>query len=598
MGFVDSLMVKIALIGVLGIGAQWLAWRTGRPAIALLLLAGLIAGPVTGIIVPERDFGALMGPIVKLAVAVILFDGGLSLNFRELKHHGGAVLGLVLIGVPVGWALGTAAAYYGAGLPLPIAALFGGIMVVTGPTVVGPLLRNLSVGKRVSGILRWEAIVNDPIGALLAVFIFAYITYEGAQVSVWNIALEVGLATLVAAAIGVALAFAVTWLFARGHVPEYLKAPVLLVLVIAGFVTADLIQHETGLVTVTVMGITIANRRIIAFGSLRRFKEDLGVLLVSGIFILLPATLDWETARAFEARFLVFLLLLLFVVRPLTVFFSLLFTRVPWRERLFIGWIAPRGVVAVAVTGLFAIRLTDLGVEGAEALVPLSFGVVIATIIAHGMSAGWLARRLGLDKGPGRRVLLLGAHRWTIALADWLRDFGLGVTIADSRPDALKEARRHGIDTYRGDILDEVTQDHVDLADFQALIAATDNPAYNALVCTDLGPEMGFHAVAQISSAEETDLLGRKGRVLFGVRGTVESLAGRDQAGWEFRLVLLGDREELGELREREPDLLLLALIKGEDRLVLLTEGDRPAVAEGDRLLVYGPPAKEKAMAE
>ncbi|HET9428434.1 MAG TPA: cation:proton antiporter, partial [Allosphingosinicella sp.] len=199
-------MVKIALIGLLGIGAQWIAWRTGKPAIALMLLAGLIAGPVTGIIVPERDFGALLEPIVKLAVAVILFDGGLSLRFREIRQHGGPILALVLIGVPVGWALGTAAAYYGAGLPIRIAALFGGIMVVTGPTVVGPLLRNLNIGRRPAQILKWEAIVNDPIGALLAVFIFAWITYEGAQLSLGAIAAEIAIATAVAGLLGVTLA--------------------------------------------------------------------------------------------------------------------------------------------------------------------------------------------------------------------------------------------------------------------------------------------------------------------------------------------------------------------------------------------------------
>ncbi|MDP8993982.1 MAG: cation:proton antiporter, partial [Pseudomonadota bacterium] len=372
-------MVKIALIGVLGVGAQWIAWRTGKPAIALMLVAGLLAGPVFGIIVPERDFGELLEPIVKLAVAVILFDGGLSLNFRELRHSGAAVARLVLVGVPVAWALGTAAAHYGGGLSLPIAALFGGIMVVTGPTVIGPMLRNLHIGKRPAQILKWEGIVNDPIGALLAVFIFAYITYQGESASVGDIALDVVAAGVGAGLLGAVLGLLVTWLFPRGLVPEYLKAPVLLVIVIAGFVLADTIQHETGLVTVTIMGVVIANRQMYSFGALRRFKEDLGVLLVSGVFILLPATLDWETIRAFEARFVIFLVLLLFVVRPVTVLFSLLFSRVPWRERLFVAWIGPRGVVAVAVTGLFAIRLAEMGVADAQALVPLSFAVVVAT---------------------------------------------------------------------------------------------------------------------------------------------------------------------------------------------------------------------------
>ena len=593
MDFIDSMMVKIALIGLLGIGAQWIAWRTAKPAIALMMIAGLIAGPATGIVVPERDFGALLEPIVKLAVAVILFEGGLSLRFRDIRHERWAVLALVLIGVPVGWALGTAAAYYGAGLPLAIAALFGGIMVVTGPTVIGPLLRNLNIGRRPAQILRWEAIVNDPIGALLAVAIFAWITYEGEQVSVADIAIEIGIAAA-AAAIGAALAALVLWLFPRGLVPEYLKAPVLLVLVIAGFVLADIIYHETGLVTVTVMGVVIANRPIYSFGSLRRFKEDLGVLLVSGIFILLPATLDWETMRAFEARFVVFLVLLLFVVRPLTVFLSLLFTRVPWRERLFIAWIAPRGVVAVAITGLFALRLDEYGAPGAEALIPLSFGVVIATIVAHGFSAQWVARRLGLDKGPGRDVLIVGANRWTIGLASCLRDLGLGVTVADESGRALRPAEERGLATWRGDILDEVTEDELDLSAFQQLIAATDNKAYNALICTDLGPEMGFQSVAQIGVDKDRPPLRRRGRVLFGDDGSIDALIARDEAGWRFDMLVLGDRREVNELRERLPKgTIFVAVLRTNGSLVPLSAGQSPQIEEADQLIVYRPPAAE-----
>lgn len=599
MDFIDSLMVKIALIGLLGIGAQWIAWRTGKPAIALMMIAGLIAGPVTGIVVPERDFGALLEPIVKLAVAVILFEGGLSLRFRDIRRHGGAILALVVIGVPLGWALGTAAAHYGAGLPLEISALFGGIMVVTGPTVIGPLLRNLNIGRRPAQILKWEAIVNDPIGALLAVFIFAWITYGGERVAIGDVALEIGIAALLAAAIGAVLALLVVWLFPRGHVPEYLKAPLLLVLVIAGFVLADTIQHETGLITVTVMGVVIANRPIYALASLRRFKEDLGVLLVSGIFILLPATLDWETMRAFEARFLVFLLLLLFVVRPLTVLVSLLLARVPWRERLFIAWIAPRGVVAVAVTGLFALRLGEEGVAGAEALIPLSFGVVIATIVAHGFSARWLARRLGLDKGPGLGILIVGANRWTVGLAHALAALGAGVTLADQSRRALAPGRQAGLETWQGDILNEVTEDRLDLSAFQQLIAATDNPAYNALICSDLGPEMGFQSVSQVGVDAERPPLHDRGRVLFGDDGSIDALIARDEVGWRFDVLLLADRVELAELRDRLPaGTVFVALLRGDGRLLPLSAGQTPHVDEGDRLIVYRPPESAAAGAD
>ena len=214
----DSLMVKIAVIGVAGVGAQWIAWRLQKPAIALMLIVGILVGPVSalipheffrgGLINPERDFGALMEPIIKLAVAVILFEGGLSLNFRELRHAGWAVMRLVVLGVPIGWVLGTFAAHYGAGLNWGVAALFGGILVVTGPTVIGPMLRSLRISSRVANILKWEGIVNDPIGALLAVFIFAYITYGGSGTSIAAVTFNVLASTFLAALLGAALGWA------------------------------------------------------------------------------------------------------------------------------------------------------------------------------------------------------------------------------------------------------------------------------------------------------------------------------------------------------------------------------------------------------
>lgn len=596
----DSLMVKIALIGVLGIGAQWIAWRTGRPAIALMLIVGVIAGPILGLIRPEEDFGPLMEPIVKLAVAVILFEGGLSLNFRDLRHAGAGVLRLVVIGVPVGWGLGTAAAYYGAGLPLPVAALFGGILVVTGPTVIGPMLRTLRVGDRVRNILKWEGIINDPIGALLAVGIYAYISYTGPQVNFLNIGVEVIGATLIAALLGAALGFFLTWAFPRGYAPEYLKAPILLITVIFGFVAADLIMHETGLVTVTVMGVVMANRAIYSSHALHRFKEDLAVLLISGVFILLSATLDWETVSQFQVRFVAFLFLLLFIVRPLTVFASLMFSNVPWRERIFIGWIAPRGIVAVAITGLFAMRLVDYGVEDAEALVPLSFGVVIVTIFAHGFSAGWLARRLGIDEGKGEGLLFVGANRWTIALAEFFNAREIPVLVADSSAIALRGARRAQLETYRGDILDEVQEDDLSLGRFQHLIAATDNDSYNALVANDLGPEMGHEAITRIGRDASVGALQKRGRVLLESGRTIDGLLDRLLAGWAFSQTRITEKFSVDDYREnmKAGGGESVAVIKPDKRVLFFSMQARPVIDIGDQLVSFVPPEDPQEIKE
>lgn len=611
--WLDSLMLKIALIGVAGVGAQWIAWRTGRPAIALMLIVGFLVGPISaaiplpmfegGLINPARDFGTLMSPMIKLAVAVILFGGGLSLDFRELRQAGWAVILLVVIGVPVGWLLATLAAHHVGGLDWEVAALFGGIMVVTGPTVIGPMLRTLRIGQRPANILKWEGIVNDPIGALLAVFVFAYITYEGPGGNTGAIVFDVLGSSLLAALIGAALGLGVTWFFPRGYVPEFLKAPMLLILVILGFVVADLIMHETGLVTVTVMGVVIANRPMFSSRALLRFKEDLAVLLIAGVFILLSATLDWRTIASFQAtaggpvegalRFAGFIVAMLFIVRPLTVLIALLPSRAPWRERLFIAWIAPRGIVAVAITGLFAIRLSEYGIAGADALIPLSFGMVIATIFAHGFSAKWWSKRLGLDQGEPLAVLLVGANRWTIDFGELLGKLEIPVTIADPSTYALRAVRRHNLAVYRGDILDEVTQDTLNLGQFQELIAATGNGAYNALICDDLGPEMGYESVTQIGSRAGDGPLRARGRVLTTSGIAMDELLRRADDGWVFTRTKLGEKFGFKELKQTlDPDAELICVMKPDRRLLFFSTDAQPAAQVGDVVISYAPPAE------
>jgi NhaP-type Na+/H+ or K+/H+ antiporter len=587
---IDSLLVKIALIGIIGLGAQWIAWRTGRPAIALMLIAGIVAGPILGFIDPERDFGALREPIIKLAVAVILFEGGLSLKFRELRQAGTAVLMLVFIGVPLGWALGTAAAYYGAGLPLELAALFGGVMVVTGPTVIAPLLRSLNIPPRVKHMLKWEAIVNDPIGALIAVGVYSYITHGGGTAAS-SVVLDVAAASLLAILIGTAAGFALTTAYLRGWIPEYLKAPILLTSVIGVFVLSDLVMHETGLITVTAMGVVMANRETYSSHMLRRFKEDLTILLVSGVFIILSATLDWQVVRNFELRFVLFLLLLLFIVRPLTIMTALLFTRIPLRERLFVAWIAPRGIVAVAVTGLFALRLTDYGVPGAEALVPLGFGVVIVTIFAHGFTAATVARLLGLDRGKGDGVLLVGANSWTIAFAEFVKEQGRNVLIADEDKLALRRARRADIPVYHGDILDEAHEDEIELGQYRQLIAATGSDSYNALVCSELAPEIGADRVSRTGGQSRLKGL-RRGRI-FTLAGTpIEELLDRLQAGWSFGRTRITEKftyeDFVARMKANGGDSLAVARASGE--LVIFSSERRPTVEPEDAIWTFVPP--------
>lgn len=592
----NHLAIVLALVGLIGIGAQWTAWRTGLPAIALMLVAGIFAGPVTGVIRPEEDFGRLLEPAVSLAVAVILFEGGLSLNFRELRHAEGAVHRLVLVGVPVGWLLGTLACYYVAGLVLPVAVLFAGILVVTGPTVVLPLLRQTSIAARPRAILKWEAIVNDPIGALCAVVTYELLRQAGTGATVWeSVAMLLG-AAIIAGLIGYGVARALGWALPRGYVPEFLKAPVLLVAVIGTFVGANAIQQETGLLAVTVMGIALANMRLASLRDFVAFKENMTIILVSGVFVLLSASLDLSVLRQFEWRFGLFLAALLFIVRPLTVFISLAFSRVPWRERLFIGWIAPRGIVAVAISGLFALRLGEIGYGDGSVLVTLSFAVVAATIVAHGFSIGPVARLLGLTAHGAKGLLIVGATAWSLSLARALRAVGVPVMIGDTSWQRLGPVRAADIPSYHGEVLSEAREEGVDLHRFAALAATTENEAYNALVCSELAPELGRDNVHQLGDAGGDDPAALpstlRGRAVFRSGLGVEEVAAREEAGWTFGVHLVEGAGEtdaaLGALPEDGGPLLLVGR---NGALRFFTHASNPTPRAGDTVLAYAPAA-------
>ncbi|AOR79072.1 sodium:proton antiporter [Novosphingobium resinovorum] len=584
-----------ALIGILGIGAQWIAWRTGWPAIALMLAAGVLAGPVTGLIVPERTFGELLEPMVSVAVALILFEGGLSLNFRELRKTEGAVTRLMVIGIPLGWVLGTLACYYVAGLVWPVAILFAGILVVTGPTVVIPLLRQSNVAPRPRAILKWEAIVNDPFGALCAVITYEYLRRVDEGGTLLSVVAALLGAAVVAGLIGYATARAIAWAFPRGHVPEYLKAPVLLVAVIGTFVLSNLIQQETGLLAVTVMGVAVANMRLDSLRDIHPFKENVTVLLISGVFVLLSASLNFEVLRLFEWRFIAFLLALLFLVRPATVLVALAFSKIPWNERLLVAWIAPRGVVAVAVSGLFALRLDQLGYGDGSILVTLSFSVVVATIVAHGFSIRFVARWLGVMGAPQKGLLIVGSTPWSLSLARQLKSLDLPVMISDASWQRLAAPRQAGIATYHGEILAETTEERLDLTQFQVLVATTENEAYNALVCNEFAPEIGRDAVYQLGgSGDDEDHRSLpealRGRAMFAAGHGVEEIMERETAGWTFRKTRISEQFDFTDARSSLPDEAdMLFVLRKDGRIRFFTHASRPTPQAGDIVVSYGP---------
>ncbi|MXU66525.1 cation:proton antiporter [Oceanomicrobium pacificus] len=591
-----------ALIGLLGVGSQWIAWRLNLPAIVVMLAAGLIAGPVTGILHPEEAFGEFFSPIVSVAVAVILFEGGLTLNLRELRETNLAVRRLVVVGAPLGWLFSTLAAHYGAGLSWPSALVFGGILVVTGPTVVIPLLRQARLSSRPASVLRWEAIVNDPVGALFAVIAFEIIAVvignEGAGKAVWHLVYGIGLAMVAGYVGGKAIAFA----FKRGLAPEYLKVPILFAAVLAVYASTDNVLHESGLLAVTVMGMVLANTHLPSLGELQRFKENITVLLVSGVFILLAASLSWDMLGLLTWRSALFVLLIIIVARPLAVFLSTIGTELTLPERGIVAWIGPRGVVAVAVSGLFGARLVELGVEDGALLAPLAFVLVAATVIVHGFSIVPVSRWLGLTSSKPPGTLIVGASAWSVSLAEALKRADQPVVIADRNWFRLRAARAAGIPTFHGEVLSENAEHRLGMNQYGNLLALTDNDDYNALICTDFGPEFGRDKVFQVgrheAEGDERTIPVTLGGRMIGTGRSFEEVSRLFAEGWRFSITPLTEEYGLEQYLQTRPDASVVGVLRPERGMQYLQSENVPKVGPGDALLSFGPKAKEQAPAD
>ncbi len=491
----------IAGVAVAGVVAQWVGWRLNIPSILILLVAGIVIGPATGLVKTSAILGPILQPAIGLAVAIIVFEGGLNLNLRELRGAGSGVMRLVFLALPLNWTLGALAGHYIGGLGWPVAILFGSILVVTGPTVILPLLRQAKLDTRSASFLKWEGIVNDPIGATLTLAILSLLILlrgEGAHaVAAWALAGRALLGVAVAAALGVALPFALRRLFHNDLTPEYLKTPMLLAGALGVYAVGEAIQTETGLIGATLFGVTLGNIDLTGLQELRRFKESLTVFLVSGLFILLAANIDPEVLRRVSWPIVLTTAAVLFLVRPIATALATIGANMTWRERLLVGWIGPRGVLAAAVAGLASEQLATAGYRGAELVLPMVFLVIAVTVLFHGLTLAPLSRLLGLASGAPPGLLIVGASAWTIALARTLRDIGVPTLITDPDFQALRPARHAGLATARAEVLSAKGEHLVDLRDLDYLLAATGDDAYNALVCTRFAPELGRERVHQ-----------------------------------------------------------------------------------------------------
>jgi len=554
------------LSGVLvaGFACQWLAWRVKLPSILFLLLTGIIAGPTLGLLDPDAVFGDLLEPVVSLAVAIILYEGSMTLKFSEIRGHGNVVRNLVTVGVLITWGVASTSAHFLLGWDIYLAALFGAIVTVSGPTVIVPLLRTVRPTNALSNVLRWEGILVDPLGAILAVLVFGFIVVTQTAATTFQLFGTLGLIILVGAGLGVLIGQAFGVILRKHWIPDFLRDYAALATVILAFVLAESVATESGLLAVTIMGVWQANMRDLDLEDILDFKESLTIVLVAGLFIMLAARIDFGSLRGLGFGAIGVLLLLQLVAGPLRALACSIGSELKWPERAFLGWIFPRGIVAAAVSALFALRLEGMDYPGAENLVPMVFTIIVGTVVIQSLSGGLVARWLGIADPEPNGVLIVGANRVALGYAKALQSAGHRVLVASTGWDGISKARMAGIPVFYGSPVSSYAERHLELIGLGQLLALSNRPGINELACVKYRYEFGRDSVYTVQNTSESSHEKHKvsgeaaGRVLFDGKSTMDDLLVLFGGKFTTKATELTESFSYDDYRERHPDRTIL----------------------------------------
>lgn len=585
----SHILLGLGGIAAAALASQWLAWRLRLPAILFLLLCGIGAGPILGWLQPEHLFGPLLFPLVSLSVAIILFEGSLTLKLSEWREIGSVVQRMVSIGAIATWVVIALSTHYLLSFPWDMAVLFGCLTLVTGPTVIVPMLRVMRPNAAIANILRWEGIVIDPIGAMLAVVVFSFIVSQDGHGGAWSAGISTF--TLVIAC-GCLLGVTGGWLLGialrRHWLPEYLENLAALAAVLGIFIVANLLVHESGLLAVTVMGMWLANMRGVDVQRILHFKENLSVLLISALFILLAARLDLNALIALGPITLVVLAIIQLIARPLCVALSTTGSSLNWRERALLSWIAPRGIVAAAVSAIFAERLTQHGYSQAHLLVPLTFLVIIGTVVLQSATARPLARLLKVAEPSPHGFLIIGANPLARAIGKALHQRDQHVLLTDSSWENISTARMDGLPTYFGNPASQHADAHLDMVGLGHLLALSPSSEQNSLACTRFRPDFGKANLYYLPSQREQRLSEKhrtsdehRGQPLGYPSQTYGQLASALARGAEIRATTLSESFSWEHYRSLHGDATTV--------LMTLDPRGRTHIASGELSVTPGP---------
>ena len=512
-------MLELGGIIILGILAQWFAWKFKIPAILPLILIGLLVGPIAAEFLSD-DGTKWIEPIwngkeglfpgeslfyfVSLAISIILFEGGLTLKMSEIKNVGPVITKLITLGSLVTFFGAALAAYFIFNLSWQISFLFSALIIVTGPTVITPILRNIPLKKDVSTVLKWEGILIDPIGALVAVLVFEFISVDAGGEFTKTALIEFGKIVLFGFTFGFTFAHALNFIINKKWVPHYLLNVFALAAVLGVFVLSDAFAHESGLLSVVVMGMVLGNSNSPYLKELLYFKESLSVLLISILFILLAANINiedllliynWKTAILFAV--------IVFVIRPIGVFLSTRGSSLKLNEKVFISWVGPRGIVAAGIASLFGLKLAKNGVEGAEYITPLVFMIVLGTVLLNATTARFFAKIIGVFLIKSEGVLILGASKVSRLLGHYLETNGRHVVLIDSNESNIEKAKELGLEAISTNIYSDTLLDNIELSDVGYLMALTGNPDINKYAINKFSKQFGENGTFRLVTTKE-----------------------------------------------------------------------------------------------
>jgi len=565
-----------------------------------LLFAGILMGPISGWLAPSKVFGQLFIPIINISAAIILFEGSLTLNFKHIKGLGIFIRNLLSIGVIVTFVLSFITTYCLLKLNWQIALIIAAICTVAGPTVITPMLRSVRANARITKALKWEGILIDPIGVILAIITFSLIASYHTDHTAWPVIIEFLKLVIFATVMGLSIGYCLGKMIVYHWLPDYLYNVAILIMVITCYAIANLVDEGSGLLAVTLMGICLGNMDNMPIDDIIGFKESLSIMLISGLFIILAADIDLPSLiSTLQPGFLLFLALQL-IIRPIAVTLSAFRSGLHWRELMLISWIAPRGIIAATIAALFTIRFHSIGMTHTEGLVSITFTVIILTVLFQSLTAGFLADWLGVREPSAQGILIIGANPIAIAIAQALNEFNIPCLLATSNWCDITTAKSLQLQTYYGNPISEHADRHLDLVGIGKLFSLSNNQDINTLACMRYVSEFGRqHIYSILNKAAKNPVINaikhqaasrHQGNRLFSNNITLDELNTRMAQGHFIQATPMESNAAVNEIQAKHPDALPLFIIGNDHTMTVIAQDRKINIKKGQTLLSLRPP--------